>query len=175
MSDTVKTILKRRSTRKYTSQKVDEEIIKKILRCGMSGPTAVNARDWSFIVVDDSNKLKDWARISGRGGRIMENSAFCILICADGEREFKRAPEFSIINTSIAGQNMILAAEDLGLGSVWLGVWPMQERVEAQKEFFSLPDNVTPHSIISFGYPDEDKTGLPHLDYEEDRVHFNKW
>lgn len=175
MSETVKTILKRRSIRKYTDQKVDQETIRKVLSCGMSGPTAVNARDWSFIVVDDPEVLQKWAEISGRAGNIMAGSAFCVLICADGERAFARAPQFCVINTSIAGQNMILAAESLGLGSVWLGVWPVEDRIQANKEFFSLPENITPHSIIAFGYPGEDKSGVPHKDYEEDRVHFNKW
>ena len=107
--------------------------------------------------------------------QIVAGSAFSILICADGERAFSRAPEYWIINSSIAGQNMILAAESLGLGSVWLGIWPQQEKVQAQKVYFNLPESVTPHSIIAFGYPDEDKSSVPHKDYEEDRVHFNKW
>lgn len=175
MTETVNTILKRRSIRKFTDQKIDEATVKTVLSCGMSGPTAVNARDWSFIVVDDREILRDWALISGRGGRIMAGCALAIMICADGERAVSRAPDFRIIDGSIAGQNMILAAESLGLGSVWLGVWPVQERIQAQKEYFSLPETVTPHSIIAFGYPDEDKSSLPHPDYEESRVHYNKW
>ena len=175
MSETVNTILKRRSIRKYTEQKVDEKTIKKVLACGMSGPTAVNARDWSFVVVDDLQKLQEWASVSGRAGNIMAGSAFSVLICCDGDRAFSRAPEYCIINSSIAGQNMILAAESLGLGSVWLGIWPQQEKIDAQKAYFNLPETVTPHSIISFGYPAEDRSGVPHKDYEEDRVHFNKW
>lgn len=172
---TVETILNRRSIRKYTDQKISEEDIKTILSCAMSGPSAVNARDWSFIVVDDKEALAKWAQASGRAGKIMENSAMSILICADGERSFSRAPEYWIINGSIAGQNMILAAAELGIGSVWLGVWPQQDKVDLQKAYFNLPENIIPHSIISFGYPDEDKTGIPHKDYEEDRVHRNHW
>ena len=175
MSETVNTILKRRSIRKYTEQKVDLETIKTVLKCGMSGPSAVNARDWCFVVVDDPEQLREWAGISGRAGNIMAGSAFSVLICADGERAFKRAPEYCLINCSIAGQNMILAAESLGLGSVWLGIWPQQEKIDAQREYFSLPETVTPHSIISFGYPAEDRSGVPHPDYEDSRVHFNKW
>ncbi|MBR0386068.1 MAG: nitroreductase family protein [Erysipelotrichaceae bacterium] len=175
MADTVQTILKRRSIRKYTDKKADTETIKTILKCGMSGPSAVNARDWCFIVVEDKDRLKQWAGVCGRASQIVEGSAFSVLICNDGQRAFARAPEYGIINAAIAGQNMILAAEDLGLGSVWLGIWPQQEKVNAQKEFFNLPDDVTPHSIIAFGYPDEDRSGVPHTDYEESQVHFNEW
>ena len=173
--NTVDTILNRRSIRKYTDRKISEEDIRKILSCGMSGPSAVNARDRSFIVVDDKEALKNWAQASGRAGTIMEGSAMSILICADLSRSFSKAPEYWVINGSIAGENMILAAADLGIGSVWLGIWPQQDKVDIQKNYFNLPDDVVPHSIIAFGYPDEDKSGIPHKDYEEDRVHRNGW
>ena len=173
--NTIQAILKRRSIRKYTDQIVDEETIRTILDCGMSGPTAVNKRGWSFIVVDDRSLLNRWSDICDRAAYIVKDAAFCILICGDMERALEKKKDFWIIDSSISGQNMILAATDLGLGSVWLGVWPVEERVKAHQEFFDLPDTIVPHSIIAFGYPAEDKSEQPHLSYEEDRVHFNKW
>ena len=173
--ETINTILNRRSIRKYTDQPISETDIRTILTCGMSGPSAVNARDWSFIVVNDKEKLSDWADHSGRAGSIISQAAMAILVCIDGERNFKKAPDYCIINGAIAAQNMILAAADLGIGSVWLGIWPQEEKVLAQKEYFALPESITPHSIIAFGYPAEDKSAIPHKDFEEDRVHYNKW
>lgn len=172
---TIETILSRRSIRKFTERPISEEDLKTILTCGMSGPSAVNARDWSFIVVNDKEKLADWANHSGRAGNIIGNASMAILVCADTARSFKGAPMYWAINGSIAAQNMILAATDLGIGSVWLGIWPQEEKVNTQKEYFSLPEEIIPHSIIAFGYPNEDKSGVPHKDYEEDRVHYNKW
>ena len=173
--NTIETILNRRSIRKYTDQPISEEDIRKILRCAMSGPSAVNARDWSFIVVDDREQLQKWAQASGRAGKIIGSCAMAILICADTSRSFKGAPEYWVINGSIAGENMILAASDLGIGSFWLGIWPQQEKVTTQKEYFALPEEIIPHSIIAFGYPDEDRSGQPHPDYEESQVHRNRW
>ncbi len=69
---------------------------------------------------------------------------------------------------------MILAAKDLGIGSVWLGTWPQMDRVKAQAEIFGLPETQVPHSIIAFGYPAEDPA-VKGPEYEEDRVHFEKW
>lgn len=69
--NTIDAILKRRSIRKYTEQKLSEEDIHTILRCAMSGPSAVNARDWSFIVVDEKEELEKWAQASGRAGKII--------------------------------------------------------------------------------------------------------
>mgnify|MGYP003324832985 CR=1 FL=1 len=61
-----------------------------------------------------------------------------------------------MIDCSIAAQNMTLAAEELGLGSVWLGVWPVEERVKNQAKLFNLPEKIVPHSILVFGYPDDE-------------------
>ena len=168
------TVLSRRSVRRYTDQPIEEDKIHDILAAAMSGPSAVNARDWSFIVVTDKEALKNWANASGRAGKIIESSAMSILICADTERSFRHAPEYWVINGSIAGQNMVLTAWGEGIGSVWLGIWPQQDKVDAQKKYFDLPENIIPHSIIAFGYPQE-AGNTAHLDYEESRVHFNKW
>lgn len=98
-----------------------------------------------------------------------------ILVCGDLERAFPRAKEYWVIDGAIAAQNMILAAESLRIGSVWLGTWPQMERVQAQRQLFQLPESIVPHSILSFGYPNEnpDKSDKP--DWEEDRVHFERW
>ena len=73
---------------------------------------------------------------------------------------------------------MILAAESLGIGSCWLGTWPVEERVANQTALFELPEHIVPHSVIAFGYPAEDipygpRAGRP--EWDEDRVHFDKW
>ena len=57
--NTLETIFTRKSVRQFKNQKVDEKDIKTILKAGMSGPTCVNSKDWSFIVVDDP-ELKEF-------------------------------------------------------------------------------------------------------------------
>jgi nitroreductase len=90
------------------------------------------------------------------------------------ERAFKPAVDYWIIDASIAAENMILAAQDMGIGSVWLGTYPQMDRVEKQKKLFGLPDFVVPHSIIAFGYPLEPVKEERDL-FEADRVHYEKW
>ena len=68
----------------------------------------------------------------------------------------------------------IIAANALGIGSVWLGTWPQLSRVQAQAELFNLPDSQKPHSIIALGYPME-KSTKEKIIWEEDRVHYEKW
>lgn len=172
--DTIQTIKKRISVRKYTEQRISDADIRTILEAGMSGPTAVNARPWSFIVVRDREMLNRMADTNGRAAEPLRGAAMGVLICGDLERAFPRAPEYWVVDCSIAAQNMILAAEELGIGSVWLGTWPQEEKIKGQAALFGLPETQIPHSIIAFGYPSEPSDKVKQL-YEEDRVHFEKW
>jgi nitroreductase len=104
----------------------------------------------------------------------VKGAAFAVLVCGDLHRAFKPAVDYWIIDASIAAENMVLAAQDMGIGSVWLGTYPQMDRVEKQKQLFGLPDSVVPHSIIAFGYPletmEEERDS-----FETDRVHYEKW
>ena len=162
------------STRQYSNQTITDEALHTILEAGMSGPTAVNARPWSFIVVRDPDMLNKMADCNGRAAEPLRRAKVGILVCGDMERAFKPAPDYWVVDGSIAAQNMILAAHAMGIGSVWLGTWPQQRKVDGQKALFNLPEHIVPHSIIAFGYPAQESTKEKLL-YEADRVHFGKW
>ena len=172
--DAIKNMLERISVRQYTDQPISDEDLHAILTAGMSGPSAVNARPWSFIVVRDKAMLNKMADGNGRAAEPLRGADVGILVCGDLERAFARAPEYWVVDGSIACQNMILAANALGIGSVWLGTWPQEEKIAAQKALFGLPEHIVPHSIIAFGYPAAESTKEKLL-YEEDRVHFEQW
>ena len=88
--------------------------------------------------------------------------------------EQKNAALHAMADALIAQEAEILAANALGIGSVWLGTWPQPDRVKAQAELFGLPETQIPHSIIAFGYPKEEGR-KEKLIWEEDRVHYEKW
>lgn len=172
--DAIQNMLARISVRQYSDQEITDDALHTILEAGMSGPSAVNARPWSFIVVRDRDMLNKMADGNGRAAEPLREAQVGILICGDLERAFKAAPDYWVVDGSIAAQNMILAANALGIGSVWLGTWPQQNKIDAQKALFNLPEHIVPHSIIAFGYPKEDSRKEKLL-YEADRVHFEKW
>jgi len=172
--DAIQNMLARISVRQYSDQPITDEALHTILEAGMSGPSAVNARPWSFIVVRDPDMLNKMADGNGRAAEPLRGAALGILICGDLERAFKAAPDYWVVDGSIAAQNMILAANALGIGSVWLGTWPQQNKIDAQKALFNLPEHIIPHSIIAFGYPKEE-SHKEKLLYEADRVHFETW
>ena len=171
--NTLETIFTRKSVRQFKNQKVDEKDIKTILKAGMSGPTCVNSKDWSFIVVDDPEVLHKMYEANGVPAKPLLECAFAILICGDYSKAFKFSKDYFAVDGSIAGQNMILAAWSLGIGSVWLGTWPQMDRVFEQRKLFDLPKDQIPHSIIAFGYPEEEKEKEEY--YDESVVHYNKW
>ena len=115
------------------------------------------------------------ALANGKPAAPLEKAKLGILVLGDLERAFKPAPDYWIIDGSIAAQNMILAAHALGIGSVWLGTYPQMDRVNNLRKLFALPDTVIPHSIIAFGYPDESDEALNKGFYEEDRIHVDRW
>ncbi len=172
--EAVENILKRRSIRKYTDKKIDEETMHKLLECGMAGPTCVNARDWAFIVVDDKELLRELSRCNGRAAGMLPDAAAAIIVCGDLNRAFSGAKDYWIEDASIATQNIILAASAMGLGAVWLGTYPQEDKVGNVKELIKLPDEIVPLSVIALGYPAEEKPD-DKIIYEESRVHYNKW
>lgn len=172
--DAIENMLKRISVRQYSDQEITDEALHTILEAGMSGPTAVNARPWSFIVVRNPEMLCRMADGNGRAAEPLRGAKVGILLCGDLERAFPPAPDYWVVDGSIAVQNMILAANAMGIGSVWLGTWPQQNKIDAQKALFQLPEHIIPHSILALGYPKEESSKEKQL-YEEDRVHFEKW
>ena len=172
--NTIETIQNRISVRQFSDREISEEALKTILEAGMSGPSCVNARDWSFLVVRNKETLGKMADANGRPADPLRGAAVGILVCGDLSRAFPPAPDYWVIDGAIAAQNMILAAADLGIGSVWLGTWPQMERVEAQRELFSIPADQIPHSLLAFGYPAEESR-KEKIIWEEDRVHYEQW
>ncbi|HCE13805.1 MAG TPA: nitroreductase family protein [Clostridiales bacterium] len=175
--ETMQNILTRRSVRKFADKPIEPDKLHTILEAAMSGPCAVNAREWAFIVVTDREKLAQMAEANGRVARMLNQAAAAILVCGDLDRAFPPAPDFWVIDAAIAAQNMTLAANDLGIGSVWLGTWPDEKRVKRQAAIFQLPETIVPHSILALGYPAEDidMCAVRPSRYEENRVHVNQW
>lgn len=168
MNETIQTILSRRSIRKYTPEPVDEKDIKTMLEAAMAAPSASNRKPWHFVTVTRRETLDALAE-AHRHGKMLFQAPLCIAVCGD-ETVSER---FWVQDCSAATENLLLAATALGLGAVWLGVYPREERVKDMKEILSIPVTVTPLNLISIGHPDEDKE--PRTQYDEGRVHHEKW
>jgi nitroreductase len=163
-------IFNRRSIRKYTDKVVSEDLIEKILRAGMAAPSAGNEQPWHFIVIDDKDVLNEIPKFHPYS-QMLKQASHAIVVC--GDRSLQKYEGYWVQDCSAAMQNMLLMAQDLGLGAVWLGVYPVQERVSGLKKLLSLPEGVTPLSIMSLGYPAEAKE--PEDRFNSSRIHKNGW
>lgn len=169
--DTLTSIFKRRSIRKFTAQPVEKEKLDIILQAAMSAPTARNVQDWEFLVVtsDEGRRKIEAAHPTGI---IAANAPLSIVVCSNLERE-KTAQGYFAQDCAAAIQNMLLAAHALGLGSVWMGVYPRQDRVDNIKAAFALPPHIQPVAVVVFGYAAEEKPDQNR--YDDKKVHFEHW
>lgn len=160
----------RRSIRKFEDRPVPEEMIRDILDAAMMAPSAGNAQPWQFVIVTDRSVLDSMQDMHPHI-RMVTQARLGILICGDlGLEKFKG---YWVQDCSAAMQNMLLAIHAKGLGAVWTGVYPMEERVALFKEKFDLPKHVIPLGFVPIGWPAQGPKTESR--YREDRVHMNKW
>lgn len=148
-------ILNRRSIRKYTDVPVDEQQVRQLLLAGMAAPSALGTEPWVFVVVQGHDML---ARIPKAHpyAKMVPKASLAILVCHD-ERVTKGA-DWYVQDCSAATENILIAASALGLGAVWLGVYPRQDRVDGLRELLGLESFLMPFSLISVGHPGESKS-----------------
>ncbi len=163
-------LFKRRSIRKYTDQSVSEKQIEQIIRAGMAAPSAGNQQPWHFIVIRDREML-DQITTFHPYAQMLKESNCAIVVCGDVSLE--KHERYWVQDCSAATQNMLLMAHDLGLGSVWLGVFPVEERVQPLRKLLNLPEGVIPLAVLPVGYPAESKK--PADRFDQSRVHYNGW
>ncbi len=163
-------ILSRRSVRRYTDKLVPPETVRILLEAGMAAPSANNKQPWHFVVITERSILDAIPNFHPYSRMLLE-APLAVLVCGDTGLETR--PGYMSQDLSAAVENILIAAQALGLGAVWLGVCPREERMAAMKELLKIPDGFIPFALISIGYPAEEL--LPSARYEESRVHLNEW
>ena len=160
----------RRSIRKFTSQPVSDDDIRKILEAAMMAPSAGNAQPWQFIVARDRAKLNKVKNINPYAA-MAEKAPLAILVC--GDLSLEKYQGFWVQDCSAAVQNMLLAVNGLGLGGVWTGIYPLEDRVSGFRSLFDLPEKVIPLALVVIGYPDQQLKSDSR--YKAERVHHDSW
>ena len=170
-NEAIKNIMTRTSVRQFTDQAVSKADIETLLRAGMAAPTAVNKQPWHFVAVTDKAKLKE---LSGGRGRMLEQCALAIVVCGDMTKALPgKGQAYWIQDCSAATENILLAAHALGLGAVWTGVYPMDERVAAVSSAVKLPETIVPLCVIVIGHPAEHPT--PKDKWKPENVSYNEF
>jgi nitroreductase len=161
-------ILARRSIRKYTNEPVSDEHLTAILEAAMSAPSGMNRKPWHFVVVTEREKLDRLGETTTSWGMLKE-APLSVVVCGDPGISENYWDQDSVA----ALENLLIAVSMLGLGAVWLGCHPNQERVGPAREILGIPGDVIPIAVVSIGHPAEEKE--PRTQYDEKRVHRETW
>ena len=177
----IETIMSRKSVRSFTGDKLSEDQRNTLLKAAMAAPTAGNSQPWQFLVVTDEAK----SSIPGADrGDAIKTAGAVIIVCGETTqtRTSRDNPDAAPVvvpngfwyeDCSAAAENLLLAAEAIDLGAVWLSCYPNEGKCAAVKAAFGLPENVEPLAIIPVGVPagnDEPKDK-----WKPEKIHYNQW
>ena len=163
-------LFKRRSIRSFKEKSVEQEKINRILEAGMCAPSGGGKAPWEFIVVTNEEVRTAISKMSPHA-KMAAKAPILIITLAIPDISLKgnRWP----LDLSACTQNMLIQIADEGLGGVWLGFYPEEERMENLREYFNLPKNIVPFSVIAFGYGNKSNEYIKK--YDEKKVHYEKY
>lgn len=161
-------IFHRTSIRKFTERPVEDGKTETMLRAAMAAPSARNQQPWEYYVITDKNTITKLSECTpnaacGKGAPLMFAACY---------RTECPLPNYAHIDMSASVENLLLQADELGLGAVWLGIAPIEERMNKVADILELPKGLTAFALIACGYPAEEKSQQDRFDW--DRVHFVK-
>ncbi|MBI5249925.1 MAG: nitroreductase family protein [Desulfomonile tiedjei] len=162
-------ILTRRSIRKYTTEPVSTETVNQLLNAAMSAPTAANEA-WNFVVIRERTILEAFTKFHPHA-QMLKAAAAGILVCGNPAVEALKGRW--IMDCSAATENILIAANALGLGACWVGIYPVEERIQGVRALLGIPEQVIPLSCVSIGWPGEKKQ--PPNRFRQDLVHEDRW
>jgi len=169
--DAMEALFSRRSIRKYSEGPITEEVLREVLEAAMSAPSAGNQQPWHFIIINDRNILDQVPSFHPHSHMIRE-APVAILVC--GDLKLEKHVGYWVQDCAAATENLLLAVHAKGLGAVWLGIFPREERVVGLRKLLGIPDHVVPLSLIPVGFPAESKPPRPDR-YNAAKIHHNRW
>jgi nitroreductase len=168
--DIIDAIESRRSIRKYQTKPVKDDFIEIILRAGMCAPSSGNQQPWQFLVITEKSILTEIPKIHPYA-QMAKDASLAIIVC--GDLTIERHKGFWVQDCSAATQNILLAAHGLGLGAVWTGIYPREDRITRFKALFGLPKHIIPLALIPIGYPAQPCQKIDR--FKKERIHYNSW
>ncbi|NLI79146.1 MAG: nitroreductase family protein [Candidatus Riflebacteria bacterium] len=168
--ESIFSLLSRHSVRKYLSTPVEEWRLDFLLKAAMQAPSAGNEMPWEFLVIDQRELLDRIPEVHPYAA-MTRTAPLAILVCGDLQREKHKG--FWTQDCSAATQNLLLAAHGMGLGAVWVGVHPMEDRIAGLRKLFAVPDHLVPFSLVPVGWPAENRTSPAR--YDPSRIKRNRF
>ncbi len=163
-------IFSRRSIRQYTEKPVPHDMVADIVRAAMYAPSAGNERPWHFVILSDRPLLDAIPKFHPYAAMVKQ-APIAVIVCGDTSLE-KHAGSWAL-DCAAATQTMLLATHGRGLGAVWCGIYPDEDRVNGMRALLKLPGPIVPFALIPIGFPAEEKKPVDRFDAS--RIHDNRW
>ena len=163
-------VLARRSIRKYTDEDVSEEDVRYLLEAAMAAPSAGNQQPWHFVVIRERETLDAIAEVHPYAKML---SRAPLALAVFGDPNVEKHPGMWVQDCSAATENILVAATSRGIGTVWIGVLPREERMAEMRELLGVPEEIVPFAFIGVGHPLEGKPPSDRVDHT--RVHLERW
>ena len=160
-------IYHRVSVRKFTQQPIEQEKILQILKAGMQAPSACNQQPWEFYVVENKEKIKALSKATPYATPCANAP---VVIVPVYKTDNLPAPMFAQIDLSISQENMWLETDSLGLGGVWIGIAPLEDRMKEVEKILEIPSHLHAFSLFPIGYPAESRDQQNRFD--ENKIHY---
>lgn len=160
----------RKSVRSYTDEPVTPEQVETLLRAAMAAPSGKNVQPWRFVVV---TQLETKKKLAIGFNKMIAKAPVVIVVCGKTTNMLGGTNNNWTADCAAATENLLLAAESLGLGAVWTACYPYDDRMQPTIEALGLPDNVKPYCIVPVGHPAGDNK--PKDKWNPDNIHYEKW
>lgn len=170
--DALEALTTRRSIRRYTEEPVTDDEVTTLLAAGMSAPSGFGQRSTRYVVVRDADVRAALSRVSKYSGMIA-SAPVAVVVC--GDTRVERQPGTYFVHDAVAAlENLLVAANAMGFGAVWVGVHPWPERMEAVREAVGLPEGVEPIASVAIGRPSGAKPAAVDR-FDASFVHTDRW
>ncbi|WP_455496785.1 nitroreductase family protein [Coprobacter sp.] len=163
----IENILSRKSVRDFTGQKVESKIITTLLKAGMAAPSGRDLRPWELVVIQNRSTLDSMA-VALPYAKTLDKAPMAIIVCGDSIRS-----SYWYLDCSAVAENILLAAESLGLGAVWTAAYPYADRINIVRKYTDIPENIIPLCVIPIGYPNGIQS--PKDKFDEKKIHYEKF
>lgn len=160
----------RKSVRSYTEEPVTPEQVETLLRAAMAAPSGKNVQPWRFVVVTQPETKQ---KLAVGFNKMIATAPVVIVVCGKTTNRLGGTNNNWTADCAAATENLLLAAESLGLGAVWTACYPYDDRMQPAIEALGLPDDVTPYCIVPVGHPAGDNK--PKNKWNPDHIHYEKW
>ena len=161
-------IFARSSVRSFLDRPVEPEKLERLMRAAMAAPSAKNQQPWEFALITD---LKTRRQLSKASPYTKPALAAPLVVVALARSQGLAAPDMWQQDMAAATENMLLEAAALGLGGVWMGIAPKEERMDKVAEIIGAPEGLRPFCLVAIGYPSS--YPAPKDRFDPERVHYN--